>query len=728
MDAAAKYENRHRAVIEYANGAMFNVAELDAWAASNKVPISFQKLLVDDGVKDGYDSTRHYVSFEILSITIASAIVPEDADPNDARVQLMAAHDTAEPDDPVSRLRDLVMVRYDRLLLSAVYDGDLNLFDTLMYGKIDVSAAKLRYEADPEAYVQAAQARITDTTHGAITAADIEQAKKTLELKFARLDHLAWAIVILTADVPPSGEDRYRQILSATRWLQSLGLPFRHSNGLPASQPKGVPVAGMDVREYQYLAVADVRAAAIDAHCWPIEERETPPMLPISDFAPRPVRLPNASRVNVAELAQEIAFALVPIPDDKRLATLKKETPDGPGRWNIEPLTGDDWRLIREICGSKPPAPCSPAQFEAWRAPFDTAPNRPDWDLCPEFKPSNEMQAAQSRWSLFNVQHLQQIRQKAERKELSLINPAGIEVSDIYDNAGLPVGCLRVADAKAYLDQCCIAWEVASVADPVPTAIKPEKSMTHNKPNWNVWHHMLKASLSDAVCLSCNVSPGAATLNPIQHGIAHLLGLDFVGWDVTREIAERLSIARSHAGTGGTLPTVTGDKDGEVYLAKFAEWAVSTMKWAVPDELRALVGAVEPAAIKPTEASANHVVGTLAPSSQTEVSRPDKDLVTTNGAPAPLPTPKIAAAFAGIKWAENEWSKAMGDGRTAWLNKARKTKGRAGVGPATWDPITIALCLRDKDIPWFKLDAVFKKPALREWREKWERDTELLRE
>ncbi|MCA7958048.1 hypothetical protein LGM14_11090 [Burkholderia multivorans] len=256
---------------------------------------------------------------------------------------------------------------------------------------------------------RAAQARLMDTAQGAVTAADIEQARNTLAQKFARLDHLAWAMVILTADAPPSGEDRDRQMLSATRWLQSLGLPFRHGNGLPASQPKGVPVAGMDVREYQYLAVADVRTAAIAAHCWPIEEQVTPSVLPLVDRA--------------------------------------------------------------------------------------------------------------------------------------------------------------------------------------PTATKPKKGMTHSKPNWNVWHRMLKASLFDAVCLSCNVSPGAATLNPIQNGIAHLLGLDFAGWDVSREIADRLSIARSHAGTGGTLPTLTGDKDGEVYLATFAEWAVNTMEWSVPDELRAVAHA-----------------------------------------------------------------------------------------------------------------------------------------
>ncbi len=798
MDAAEKYKNRHRAVIEHANGAMFNVAELDAWAVANKFPLSFEQLFANPDRTDHYAPEHHYVSFEILADTIAWNIVSEDASPDDARQQLKAAHDTATPDDPVSRLRDLVMVRYNNALLSAVYDGKLNLFDTLAYGKVDVEAARLGYNEDPDAFLEGSRARIiarrqpvtaqsalnnagtvlsdearpsvTDggeiwtpeeaaplpqSMHpqgmdvislseamnlialnidvpkgrtsaddepmwraseaaktlyeclhnatgtrprwmeahptigkplasdavadegmaillhaagwydretemrarhtldcvrtglgpaavgaaprdpnagqwdygkywmrehqigfireelsgflgihiGEIAIGDQDEARLILGQKFERLDRIAWAMVVLASSSPTTGEARYRQILGVTQWLKSLGLQYRTSNRMPASQPKGVPVAGMDVREYQYLAVADVRAAAIEARCWPIEEKETPPIPLISDFAPRPVRLPNASRVNVEWLVREIAFALVEIPDDERLATLEKETPDGPGKWNFEPLTGDDWRLIREICGSKPPAPCSRAQFETWRAPFDTAPNRPDWDLRPEFKPSNEMQAAQSCWSLFNVQHLQQIRQKAERKEFSLITPAGIETSDIYDNAGLAVGCLRIADAKAYLDQCCIAWEVASVGDPAPSATKPKKSMTHNKPNWSVWHCMHKVSLFDAICLSYDIVPGAATLNPIENGIAHLLGLDFVGWDVSREIANRLSIARSHAGTGGTLQTVTGDKDGEVHLTTFVEWAVNTMKWAVPDELRALASTAQHTIAPPEQAT-----------------------------------------------------------------------------------------------------------------------------
>lgn len=211
--------------------------------------------------------------------------------------------------------------------------------------------------------------------------------------------------------------------------------------------------------------------------------------LPHPNLASRPVALPNAPMVTVEFLAEAIATALVEIPDDERLATVKKETPDGPGKWRIELLTGDDWRLIRKVCACNPPVSCSPAQFAAWRAPFDTASNRPDWDLHPEFQPSNEMRAAQSRWSLCNVQHLRQIQGKVESGEYTLITATGIETGNLYDNAGLPVGYLRIADAKAYLDKCCIDWEIASTqADTVaPVAMAPEpKTVTVDDPQKSV--------------------------------------------------------------------------------------------------------------------------------------------------------------------------------------------------------------------------------------------------
>ncbi|KAF1038636.1 hypothetical protein BLA23254_07279 [Burkholderia lata] len=170
MDAE-NYENRYRAVLEFANGALFNVAELDAWATLNKVPVAFQKLFSSDGLQR--DPRHHCVSYEILSNTIASNLVPEGMNPNDAKVQLTAAHDNVEPSNPVSRLRDLVVTRYDRLLLCAVYDGELNLYDTLTYTKIDVSPARLGYCENSDAFLQSARARIVDASQGAATPVSI---------------------------------------------------------------------------------------------------------------------------------------------------------------------------------------------------------------------------------------------------------------------------------------------------------------------------------------------------------------------------------------------------------------------------------------------------------------------------------------------------------------------------------------------------------------------------
>jgi hypothetical protein len=113
-------------------------------------------------------------------------------------------------------------------------------------------------------------------------------------------------------------------------------------------------------------------------------------------------------------------------------------------------------------------------------------------------------------------------------------------------------------------------------------------------PDWNVWSHALKATLREAVSLSCDTDPKVVALGPVENIAAQLLPLPVANKEVCSEIARRLAIARSHVGTGGTLPTVTGDNDGDVYLATFAEWALNTMKWAVPDELRALVDTTRP--------------------------------------------------------------------------------------------------------------------------------------
>ncbi|CAG4891473.1 hypothetical protein [Paraburkholderia gardini] len=629
MDAAEKYKNRHRAVIEYANGAMFNVAELDAWAASNKVPLSFQKLLEDESLKDSYDATRHYVSYEILSINIAWGMVPKDTDPDDARAQLMAAHDTAEPDNPVSRLRDLVMVRYDRQLLSAVFDGDLLLYDTLAMSRIDVTAGRLRYEAHPESYMPPATAELIHEQAAywarrqpaplfagpGFSDEALKQTTLTRYLQYDTWTPEAAAMLVAGLQAPIVGGHLCTEIpttrvkgldacwksadFPAFRAAESVLGIWRSQANPPARvrpldfirwcQGRGIDTAWL--RSVEEDAVSKSRAAMRAA------------------LGSGVVVIPSAPLISAEQLANDIAFSLVAIPNDERLTTVFKVTvvkqTQKETQSRREPLTGDDWRLVRSICGN-PPERCSHAQFDEWCGKLDAAENRPAWSLDGDFRASDEMAKAQARWCEVSVAHKQQIVQWVRDNGLSFVKAGGIETTDLYDNAGLPVGCLRIADAKAYLDQCCIAWKIAGAqteivqpATAVPHEDKPVVAGNPHNPNWNLWCRKHKVTLREAVCLSCDTDPKEVQRDLGSVLAAALLPQFSASKEVRGEISDRLEIAQSHTGTGGTLSTVTGEKDGEVYLATFAEWALNTMKWDMPDELRALTHAAPSAALGP---------------------------------------------------------------------------------------------------------------------------------
>lgn len=314
MDAE-NYKNRYRAVIEFANDAMFKVAELDTWATLNRVPIAFQELLSRDGVRG--DPRHHFVSYEILSSTIAWSLVPEDMDQSDAKVQLTAAHDSAEPSsNPVARLRDLVMTRYDRLLLCAVYDGELNLYDTLTFTKIDVNAARLGYSDDPNAILQSVHARTLGTVSFPIVA--------TLFIDAVRKHVPVGEIAEMTSRaIHPEGSVEWAAALGYHR--QELDTAIRRSEirgfepstmrpltgQLISLPPKGAPLAnawvpvedvqkfasGLGVRvtydfsEVKYEFGSEVRAAIAGAVQWSETELEAlclgvPPARYHEDCAP----------------------------------------------------------------------------------------------------------------------------------------------------------------------------------------------------------------------------------------------------------------------------------------------------------------------------------------------------------------------------------------------------------------------------------------------------------
>ncbi len=124
---------------------------------------------------------------------------------------------------------------------------------------------------------------------------------------------------------------------------------------------------------------------------------------------------------------------------------------------------------------------------------------------------------------------------------------------------------------------------------------KPVIAGDSHKPDWSAFRDFLKLTLREAVCLSCDTDPKTVALGRLENFFAQLLPLSAASKDAHSEITHRLRIARTHVGAGGTLSSVTEDKDVYVYLATFAKWALNTMKWDIPDELRALAATAQPA-------------------------------------------------------------------------------------------------------------------------------------
>jgi len=148
-------------------------------------------------------------------------------------------------------------------------------------------------------------------------------------------------------------------------------------------------------------------------------------------------------------------------------------------------------------------------------------------------------------------------------------------------------------EREEFLSFADTEWLIRSGAQPAMAVPDESRTVTMDnphKPDWNVWRHALKATLREAVSLSCDTDPKVVALGPVENFFAQVVPMLAASKDVCEEISRRRNIARSHAGAGGTLPTVTGGNDGDVYLAAFAGWALNTMKWVVPDELRALAG------------------------------------------------------------------------------------------------------------------------------------------
>lgn len=90
---------------------------------------------------------------------------------------------------------------------------------------------------------------------------------------------------------------------------------------------------------------------------------------------------------------------------------------------------------------------------------------------------------------------------------------------------------------------------------------------------------------------------------------------------------------------------------------------------------------------------------------------------------------QIADAFDGMYFSKNQWSKNLSSSPN-WLVACRVSRGVKGNNRVSslWNPVKIALVLyTDKNISIEKLDAAFKKQALKDWASEWRDETDLWR-
>lgn len=114
-----------------------------------------------------------------------------------------------------------------------------------------------------------------------------ESPQSILALTYARIDHLAWALGSLSYK-GAEYEGKLREIRGWERWIRGMALPFRAASGAPSAKPNGVPVAGTDIREFEYVEVAAVRSkAAADGVPWPNDGVRSGAGGPVKSKAPK---------------------------------------------------------------------------------------------------------------------------------------------------------------------------------------------------------------------------------------------------------------------------------------------------------------------------------------------------------------------------------------------------------------------------------------------------------
>jgi hypothetical protein len=150
--------------------------------------------------------------------------------------------------------------------------------------------------------------------------------------------------------------------------------------------------------------------------------------------------------IEAAHIPNWIAEALEPIPNAlPRLCNLEKRKLIEADHWKVDSLTAQDWTLLDEIWRALPNVGgVDTEQFKSYRQAFDTASNKPDWDLQASFQ--HLSQEAKIRQMNVRNRHFWDLEAAAKSGQISLMTAQRTPTNRIE-----PGSLVRVEDANRYL-------------------------------------------------------------------------------------------------------------------------------------------------------------------------------------------------------------------------------------------------------------------------------------
>lgn len=161
MDEATKYRDRYRAVIRESNHSRLDISELQAWVDSEDLRINFRFLFSEYGNDLPEDISRFYVPLTMVG-SAAGRFAATTHKSSAHLLRGVAGDDNIMWEEDTTAAYFGVSAKLERLILSAVYDRKVRLYDYLGM-PIDVELQRIAYQEKPEAFASIGSVSYFDT-------------------------------------------------------------------------------------------------------------------------------------------------------------------------------------------------------------------------------------------------------------------------------------------------------------------------------------------------------------------------------------------------------------------------------------------------------------------------------------------------------------------------------------------------------------------------------------